>query len=317
MPTHGSRPCRPTSSVANGDHLSRLVRRSASTASEPSFGTVPLGKLRPEDWRTWHATALAQCPGSTQPGGAYRLARAILSTAVDDGRLRANPCRVHGAGREQAGELPIVMPDDVLKIAEAIDGRHRAMVMLAAFCSLRTGGLAGLRRARVDLLHRTIRVEENGVELGSGRVVFGPPKTDAGRRAVVIPKEVVPLIENHLEEYVGPDPSAPAFTSPEGHALRRTKFRSKCVDACSTARLAGLHFHDLRGSGATWAAHAGANVAELMARLGHTTPNMAMRYRHATTERDQAISDRLGALMEDAARSAAEEPVAAVIGIDR
>jgi len=53
-----------------------------------------------------------------------------------------------------------------------------------------------------------------------------------------------------------------------------------------------------------------------MARLGHTTPAVAMRYQHATAERDQAIADRLGALM----RAVDQEPepdVAAVHSIDR
>jgi hypothetical protein len=32
-----------------------------------------------------------------------------------------------------------------------------------------------------------------------------------------------------------------------------------------------------------------------MARLGHATATVAMRYQHATSERDRAIADRLGA----------------------
>jgi hypothetical protein len=34
-----------------------------------------------------------------------------------------------------------------------------------------------------------------------------------------------------------------------------------------------------------------------MARLGHKTERMAIRYQHATLERDQAIAEKLGALM--------------------
>jgi hypothetical protein len=41
------------------------------------------------------------------------------------------------------------------------------------------------------------------------------------------------------------------------------------------------------------AAAAGATVAELMARIGHATPAMAMRYQHASAERDQAIAAAL------------------------
>jgi integrase len=174
------------------------------------------------------------------------------------------------------------------------------MVLLAAYCSLRIGELAGLRRGRVDLLHARILIEEQAVELGGGKVVFGPPKTAAGRRVVALPEELVPFVESHLDEFVSPGVDALVFTSPEGYPLRRTKFRTRWANACSKAGITGLHFHDLRGSGATWAATTGATVRELMSRLGHTTPTVALRYQHATFERDQAIAAKLGALLRAA-----------------
>jgi integrase len=267
---------------------------------ETSFGTMPLGKMTSEDWRTWFTSCRTEHPGSTQPGAAYRLARSILNAAVDDGLVRANPCRVKGAASDRSPERPIAMPNEVLRIVKAMEPRYQPLVLLAAWCSLRFGELAGLRRSRIDLLHRTTCVEENALELSSGRTVFGPPKTDAGRRTVAIPDELVPTLDDHLAEYVGSDREALVFTSPEGHPLRRTKFRTRWLKACELAGVSGLHLHDLRGSGATWAAQQGATVAELMTRLGHTTPNMAMRYQHATQERARAISDRLGALMRAA-----------------
>jgi hypothetical protein len=51
-----------------------------------------------------------------------------------------------------------------------------------------------------------------------------------------------------------------------------------------------------------------------MSRLGHTTPTVAMRYQHATTERDQSIADKLGALMR-AAEKPVQEPTAKVTPI--
>ena len=41
------------------------------------------------------------------------------------------------------------------------------------------------------------------------------------------------------------------------------------------------------------AAQQGATVKELMTLLGHTTPDMAMRYQVATKERDRQRADRL------------------------
>ena len=280
---------------------------------EPALGTKALAELSPELFRTWFVEQTATHPGSTQPAKAYRLARAICSQAVEDGRLRSNPCRVKGAGREHSPEPPVATPEEVARIVAAIDERYRAMVLLAAYRSLRHGELAGLRRGRVDLLHRVITVEEQGVELAGGRVVFGPPKSAAGVRRVAIPPELVPLLEDHLTHFVASEPEALAFTSPEGHPLRRTKFRRRWVAACDSAGVTALHFHDLRGSGATWAAHAGATLREVMERLGHSTPAVALRYQHATAQRDQAIAERLGTLM----RAAAEppEPVADIVSI--
>jgi integrase len=271
---------------------------------EPSFGEVPLGALSTESWRAWYLRQMAENPGSTQPGKAYRLARAMLNTAVEDGLLRTNPCKVKGAGAEHAQERPVAMPGQVAKLAEAVHPKYRAMVLLAAYCSLRFGELAGLRRARVDLLHRTVNVEETAVELAGGRIVFGPPKTAASRRVVSLPPELVRTIEQHLADHVGTGPDALVFTDLDNRPLGRQRFRPLWAAACAEANVSGLHFHDLRGSGATWAAASGATVREVMARLGHTTVAVALRYQHATQERDRSIAEKLGALM----RAAADEP---------
>jgi integrase len=57
-----------------------------------------------------------------------------------------------------------------------------------------------------------------------------------------------------------------------------------------------LFYHDLRHSGLTWAAASGASIAELMCRGGHANPTAALRYQHATEDRDRAIADALADL---------------------
>jgi integrase len=52
-----------------------------------------------------------------------------------------------------------------------------------------------------------------------------------------------------------------------------------------------LRFHDPRHTGAVLAATTGATLAELMQRLGHTTPGAAMRYQHAAGDRDAQIAE--------------------------
>jgi len=74
-----------------------------------------------------------------------------------------------------------------------------------------------------------------------------------------------------------------------------------------------LRFHDLRRTGAVLAAAAGATLAELMARLGHSTVSAAMRYQHAAADRDKVIA---GALSELAAGGTVT-PISAARGSER
>jgi hypothetical protein len=103
------------------------------------------------------------------------------------------------------------------------------------------------------------------------------------RRA--FPAELVPMIEAHMADHVQAAPNSLVFTSREALPLRHTKFRPHWADACNEAKITGFHFHDLRGSGATWAATAGATVRELVSRLGHATPagGAALSARHLGT----------------------------------
>ena len=57
-----------------------------------------------------------------------------------------------------------------------------------------------------------------------------------------------------------------------------------------------LRFHDLRHTGAVLAAATGATLAELMGRLGHSTPAAAMRYQHVASGADQALAERMSKL---------------------
>ena len=91
--------------------------------------------------------------------------------------------------------------------------------------------------------------------------------------------------------------------------MRRSNFRRRWwLRATRTAGLEGLRFHDLRHSAATLALAAGANTRELMDRMGHTSPQVALRYQHVMAGRDQAIAAALDELVQAAANLPPEGP---------
>jgi integrase len=113
-----------------------------------------------------------------------------------------------------------------------------------------------------------------------------PPKTDAGRRVVTLPRVAVEALAVHMEEFAGSDPDGLVFTTPRAAYLLRSPFnRFVWRPAVKQVGLDGLRVHDLRHTAATLAAAAGATTKELMERMGHTSPAVALRYQHVMADR--------------------------------
>jgi integrase len=95
------------------------------------------------------------------------------------------------------------------------------------------------------------------------------------------------------------------FAAQSGGHLQPSTLYRHFYKARTAAGREDLRWHDLRHSGAVLAAQTGATLAELMARLGHSTPAAAMRYQHQAQGRDQVIAAALSAM-------ATAKPVVAV-----
>lgn len=80
------------------------------------------------------------------------------------------------------------------------------------------------------------------------------------------------------------------FPAVGGGHLATATLKRHFFKARAAAGRPDLRFHDLRHTGAVLAAATGATLAELMARLGHTTPAAAMRYQHAAQGADKRIA---------------------------
>ena len=110
----------------------------------------------------------------------------VMESALAAELIARNPCRVKGAATERLPEMRCATSEQVAARAEAVEPEWRALILLAAYSRLRRGELAGLRRRYVDPLHKTVRVIEQCTQVG-GHFVWGPPKTSAGTRTVVLP----------------------------------------------------------------------------------------------------------------------------------
>jgi integrase len=259
----------------------------------PGLGGLPLSGIREATVRRWRSDLLESGVGGPTVAKAYRVLRAILYTAVDDELIRRNPCRIRGAGEDSAPERPVLTIAEVYAVADAIEPRYRALVLLGMFASMRLGELAALRRAAVNLEAGMVTVSRSLAELRDGRLVTKKPKSVAGVRRVALPEVVVPDLRWHLDRFAEPGPQGLVFVGPRGGPLRRHGFRKRWVRALADAGVQPVHFHDLRHTGNTLAAATGASTRELMVRMGHSNSRAALIYQHATSERDRLIADAI------------------------
>jgi integrase len=257
----------------------------------PAFGHRSLIDITKRDVRTWHA-GLARSRSETTAAKCYRLLATIMNTAVDDELIPSSPCRIKGAATERAVERPLLSIDDVFALADAIEPRYRALILIAAFCGLRLGELLGLTRADVDLLHRRLSVTKQLQQVTGGGFDVSAPKTAAGVRSVAIPSAIVADLQRHLAMWDDPDPAGAFFLGPRG-GLRRATFYNAWRSALSTSGVReDIRPHDLRHLANTLAAQVpGTTSKDLMVRMGHKSSQAALRYLHASDAADLAISD--------------------------
>lgn len=274
----------------------------------PTFEDVPLAGIEPEHVDRWYATLTPGKP--TTRAHAYSLLRTILGSAVDRRLItQANPARIRGAGNvERAREIRPATLDELEIIAAHVPQRHKLLVLLAAWCALRFGELAALQRSDLDTKNGVIRVRRGVVRTKSGQRVK-TPKTRSSIRDVNIPPHLLPLVREHLLAHAAPGRDGLLFPGKGGAWLQPSTFygKSSVIDAKGNITRTGhgfyyarqaagredLAFHHLRHTGAVLAAATGATLAELMARLGHSTQGAALRYQHAAAGRDAEIAARL------------------------
>lgn len=269
------------------EHYASLLERQIV----PGLGSLPLAGVTTPIVREWYADLGTATP--TLRAHAYGLLRTILGTALEDQVIPANPCHIRGAGAtKRVHRIRPATLDELTALAAAMPPRYRLMVLLAAWCALRFGELTELRRRDIDQTNGIIRVRRGVTRVGSALVV-GTPKSDAGVRDVVIPPHLLPMLRAHVIEHADPGPDGLLFPAPHGGHLRQSSLQKPYYHARKAAGRPDLRFHDLRHTGAVLAAATGATLAELMARLGHSTTGAAMRYQHAAQDRDRVIAEAL------------------------
>lgn len=263
-----------------------------------TFADVDVREVSPAEIRGWYATTAVGAP--TLRAHAYALMRAVMQTAVTDGLIDANPCRIAGASTSRrAHKIRPATLKELELITVAMPDRYQALIALATWLAMGFGELTELRRKDIDLDDKVVRVRRAVVRAGEGFQVT-TPKSISGVRDIAVPLHLVATIHVHMRRHVGPLRESllfPSVSDPQRH-LAASSLNRMFYPARHRAGRDDLRFQDLRHSGALLAAATGVSLPELMGRLGHSTPQAALRYQRLAEGRDRATAALLSGLGE-------------------
>lgn len=263
----------------------------------PAFGDYSLTEITADMVDEWHAELLPNAP--TRRAHTYTLLSSIMKSAATGRRriLDTNPCQVQHASKVDRRFEPIpATPAQVRMITDAMPERFKLFVLLAAWCGLRFGELAELRRKDINAEAMTVHVTRAVTRL-KDQTVVGTPKSHAGSRTINIPPSLKPVILDHLAQHAQPGADGLLFPAVSGRHLHPSTIMKPFRRARAAAGRPDLRLHDLRHTAATTAAQTGASLRELMSRMGHSTTEAALVYQHVAAERDKAVAAGIDALI--------------------
>lgn len=267
----------------------------------PTFGDMPLQAITESHVAEWYSVTAVNRP--TTRAHAYALLSSIFRAASTRAHgkpplIPFNPAAIVGGSKaDKARQSEPATLEEIAVIAEAMPDRYRLLILLAAWTGLRFGELTELRRRDINTTAGIVKVDRAVVRV-DGTTLVRNPKSAAGKRTVAIPPHLMPLVREHLLQFTEGGDNGLLFPAARGGQLSPSTLYVSFHKAREAAGRPDLRFHDLRHTAATLAAQTGATMAELMARLGHSTQQAAIRYQHAAKGRDQAIAEALSKLAE-------------------
>jgi len=273
------------------------VRNTLDKHLYPRIGSVPLSRLRPTQLQgVIGELALTLDPNTIQNVTASQMSW-VLNAAVRDRMIPSNPATGLKLPKVPPREPTIPTVEQVVRLADAIDPRSRALVVVGSALGLRQGEAFGLSVDRIDFLRHRVRIDRQLKRDRRGSIL-GTLKTENSYRTIPLPDSAAFELARHIERFPNDDPDGLLFTASLGGRLRRDGWgRRTWKPAAMAAGRPDLTYHALRHFYASALIRAGQSAPTVARRLGNTPKMVLDTYAHLWADDDdrtrQAIDDVL------------------------
>jgi integrase len=259
----------------------------------PTFGKRPMGKILPSEIQRWITTATENGLSAASVRKYHTMLSSVFERALRDRVVTFNPCAHTELPKVIKKKARTLTPVEYDTILTSLPAQHRLMVETAINTGLRWGELIALKPRHLDLIKRTLTVEETLVEVSiknsptGARMLTKPYPKDNEPRSMELPPDLVGQLTAWIHErHLGPNDLL--FATREGTPISRNTFRTRIW--LPAIKASGVDFdvrvHDLRHAHASWLLAGGSDLKSVMDRMGHAQITTTQKYLHSLPDAD-------------------------------
>jgi integrase len=277
----------------------RTMRSKLDKQVYPFLGARALSKISAAIIRDWLSWINGNNVSESHKSQIFDLLSAVLSSAVDEKKIRTNPCKAKGVKKPVPDKRKVTPWTEakLRKIQLALPPRQAIVIPLGSGLGLRQGEILGLSPEDIDREQRIVHIDRQLAYVGN-RPLFKLPK---GRktRNVPISRGLLEAIDDYMETYPPVTITLPwgkTTSDPISVRLLIVTAASSVDTGCEfnyrrwrpAFTTAGLTYvegedgmHALRHLYASTLLARGVTIKELAEYLGHSDPGFTLRtYTH-------------------------------------
>ncbi|MEW2501504.1 site-specific integrase [Amycolatopsis sp. NPDC047767] len=281
----------------------------------PVFETKKVGQIKPSTIRDWVGSMEERKLSDNYQAVLFNTVSGVMDSAVDDRRIRENPCHAKTVRRPVASSPPIVvwLEERVQAVRSGLADRFKIAVPLGAGFGLRQGEISGFSPDDVNRTAMTVRIRRQ-IKTVRSVMMFALPK-GGKERTIPLSAAMLAEIDDHEDRFSsvavtlpwqsadGDPVTARLLMTGEGGRLYSGDLFTKVVWH-GAFRAAGVKYrgrgdgmHALRHFYASTLQARAVSIAELAEYLGHTDPGFTLRtYTHLVPSSHQRAREAVDAV---------------------
>lgn len=270
----------------------------------PLLGDYPIREITPDEIQNMVNILKQQVAGSTLHG-ICRLLKSVLTCACQYEVIRSNPYRDIKLPKAKQRPPRVLTCKEQKYLEQEILSRGHLEYLLGLYAGLRVGEICGLRWENIDfersLLYVCSSVQRIPKEknIHETQVIVGTPKSASSVREIPLPTFLTGLLAERKKHADLSDEDF-IFPGKYGRYQEPRLMQQRLTKLCEDLQIQGVHMHTLRHTFATRCLENGTGYEVLCEFLGHSSPQITLRYyAHCTFETKRKIIEKLSLAVDN------------------